>query len=203
MKRPSRQAVFIDKDGALVADAPYHVDARRLRFSRNALVALRQLDQAGYALIVVTHQPGLASGQFTMTELAALRRTLVGRIRDEAGVDVAGFYACPHAPGIHGEPRCGCRKPMPGLLRAAALVHCLDLEHCWMVGDILNDVEAGRRAGCRTVMLDVGNETEWRITPLRTPHFRCADLLDAAQFIVASEGGELDARPLPRMVETR
>jgi len=197
------KAVFLDKDGTLIVNASYVADPRRLRFARNALAALRQLDLAGYALIVITHQPQLATGPFTMLEFAALRRTLIGRVRDEASVSLAGFYACPHAPGANGEPRCGCRKPMPGLLRAAALAHGLDLEHCWMVGDSLNDIEAGRRAGCRTVLLDVGNETEWRVSPLRTPHRRCADLLDAAQFIDTSEGGEFDERPLPRLAETR
>ena len=59
----------------------------------------------------------------------------------------------------------------------------LDLSQSWMVGDILDDVEAGRRAGCRSVLLDVGNETVWRGGPLRTPHLRAADLLDAARQI--------------------
>jgi hypothetical protein len=82
---------------------------------------------------------------------------------------------------------CLCRKPAPGLLRQAARVHAIDLANSWMIGDILDDVEAGRRAGCRSVLLDVGNETEWQLSPLRTPHVRAANLLEAARAIVASD----------------
>jgi histidinol phosphatase-like enzyme len=70
------------------------------------------------------------------------------------------------------------------MLRQAASDHGVDLERSWMIGDILDDVEAGRRAGCRTVLLDVGNETVWRMSALREPHHRCPDLLHAADLIV-------------------
>ena len=90
---------------------------------------------------------------------------------------------------------CLCRKPAPGLLHQAARTRNLDLARSWMVGDILDDVEAGRRAGCRSVLLDVGHETVWRLSPLRTPHFRAGDLLEAARHIVAAPAGS--ASPLP------
>jgi len=79
---------------------------------------------------------------------------------------------------------CGCRKPMPGLLHAAAREHGIDLARSWLVGDILDDVEAGRRAGCRTVLLDVGSETEWRPSALRKPDVVAKDLLEAAEAIM-------------------
>jgi len=72
------------------------------------------------------------------------------------------------------------------MLRQAARAHRLDLRRSWMIGDILDDVEAGRRAGCRSVLLDVGNETVWRRSPLREPDHRAPDLLDAARHIVAN-----------------
>ncbi|WP_309624682.1 HAD hydrolase-like protein, partial [Methylibium sp.] len=71
--------------------------------------------------------------------------------------------------------------------------HRIDLARSWMVGDTLDDVEAGRRAGARSVLLDVGNETQWRITPLRTPHHRVADLLEAAELIVGQARPAVDA----------
>jgi histidinol-phosphate phosphatase family protein len=203
MKRAGRQAVFLDKDGTLVADVPFSVDSCRVQFMRNAVTGLRELDRAGFALIIITNQPGLAIGHFTLAEFATLRRTLVGRIRDEAGVELTGFYTCPHSPDLDGEPTCHCRKPLPGLLRAAALAHCLDLEHCWMVGDRIDDVEAGRRAGCRTVLLDRGNESEWHVPQLRTPDCRCGDLLEAAQFIIGSETGRFYPRLTGWLAETR
>ena len=182
--RASRPAVFLDKDGTLVEDVPYSVDPARLLFTRGAPQALAGLAEAGYALVVVTNQPGIATGRFSRAEFARLEHALREQVRAQAGVELDGVYACPHAPGIGRTPGCLCRKPAPGLLRRAALELNLELAHSWMVGDILDDVEAGRRAGCRTVLLDVGHETVWRLSPLRLPHHRCRDLLEAARRIV-------------------
>ena len=180
-----RPAVFLDKDGSLVEDLPYNVDPARLVFTPRALPALRLLDAAGYALVVVTNQPGLATGRFTQAAFDRLAAALIARVAAEAGVRLAGVHACPHAPDAHGRPACACRKPADGLLRAAAAEHGFDLARSWMVGDILDDVEAGARAGARSVLLDVGHETLWEPGLLRVPRHRARDLLDAAEFIVA------------------
>jgi len=183
------QAVFVDKDGTLVENVPYNVDPAKLRFTPHALDGLRLLGKKGYRIIVVSNQPGLAYGMFTRAQLTQLQLALAAMMERE-GVQLADFYACPHAPGPAGPvPACLCRKPAPGLLRQAARSHRLDLARCWMIGDILDDVEAGRRAGCRTVLLDRGNETVWRLSPLRTPHLRAETLLEAAQAIVAADDG--------------
>jgi len=181
------RAVFVDKDGTLVENVPYNVDPARLRFTPSALVGLRALADAGYALIVVTNQPGLATGRFTRREFAALEAALCRRVREESGVEIAALYCCPHAPSPGGTIGCLCRKPAPGMLRQAARAHRLDLAQCWMIGDILDDVEAGHRAGCRAILLDVGNETEWKLSPIRSPEARCADLAEAARFILSRE----------------
>ncbi|WP_312028297.1 HAD family hydrolase [Aquabacterium sp. J223] len=194
-----RPAVFLDKDGTLVEDVPYNVDPALLVFTRDAVEGLRRLQAAGFALLVVTNQPGIALGLFDHEALDRLREGLVGRLA-EHGVRLYGFHACPHAPGADGRSlTCACRKPAPGLLLQAARIHRLDLRRSWMVGDILHDVEAGRRAGCRTVLLDVGHETEWLPGPLRTPHHRCSTLLEAAEAILGAEApaaaGPTDAPP--------
>lgn len=180
-----RAAVFLDKDGTLVEDLPYNVDPDRLAFTPRALPALQRLDAAGYALVVVTNQPGLATGRFTQREFDRLAAALIARVAAEAGVRLAGVHACPHAPDAAGRPACACRKPADGLLRAAAAAHGIDLARSWMVGDILDDVEAGARAGARSVLLDVGHETLWEPGALRVPRHRARDLLDAAEFILA------------------
>ena len=94
-------------------------------------------------------------------------------------VDLA-LHEAPHRP----DGGCACRKPAPAMLKRAALEHRLRLSECWMVGDILDDIEAGRRAGCRTVLIDNGNETEWEMTPERVPHFAARDLAQAAAVIL-------------------
>jgi D-glycero-D-manno-heptose 1,7-bisphosphate phosphatase len=185
--RPAQRAVFIDKDGTLVEDVPYNVDPAKLRFTPHAIDGLRLLCDRGWRLIVVTHQPGLAFGMFTRADLTRLQLALTEMLQRE-GVTLTGFYACTHSPGPAGPvPGCLCRKPAPGLLRQAARAHGIDLAQSWMVGDLLDDVEAGRRAGCRSILLDVGHETIWRMSPLRTPHARSEDLLDAARHIVAAD----------------
>jgi histidinol-phosphate phosphatase family protein len=93
------------------------------------------------------------------------------------GVFLAGVHWCPH----HPQAGCDCRKPQPGMLTRAAAEHGIDLGQSWMVGDILDDVEAGHRAGCRTVLLDVGHETEWVPGPLRSPDVTAGSLVQAAE----------------------
>jgi histidinol-phosphate phosphatase family protein len=183
--RQGRPAVFLDKDGTLVVDVPFNTDPARLRFTPEAPQALRLLADAGYLLIVVTNQSGLADGRLPHAAYAELRQALQQRLRDEAGVELDGWFTCAHPPAADGAPACACRKPAPGLLNMAQAMHGIDGARSWMVGDILDDVEAGRRAGCRTVLLDVGGETVWHWTPLREPHARCATLLDAARWILA------------------
>jgi histidinol-phosphate phosphatase family protein len=180
-----RPAVFVDKDGTLVADIPNNVDPSLLRFTPNAFEGLRVLRDAGFALVVVTNQPGIAQERFTRHAFARLEAALVARLAEE-GIALEGFHLCPHAPQARPGDACLCRKPAPGLLRQAAIAHRLHLPGSWMIGDVLDDVEAGHRAGCRSVLLDVGNEMAWRQSPLRVPEHRCADLLAAAQFIVAA-----------------
>ncbi|MBW8760365.1 MAG: HAD family hydrolase [Burkholderiales bacterium] len=176
-----RPAIFLDKDGTLVEDVPYNVDPALLRFTPHAFEALRLWRDAGYRLVVVTNQSGIARGLFDRAALEALHGALVERLARE-GIAIDGFFACPHLD----DAGCACRKPRAGLLQEAARALGIDLAASWMVGDILNDVEAGHRAGCRSVLLDVGHETEWVPGPMRSPEHRCADLLEAAHAILES-----------------
>jgi len=167
------RAVFLDKDGTLVENVPYNVDPARIRLANGAEEALRRLAEAGYRVIVVSNQPGVALGHFAEHELERVERHL------GALVPMSAFYYCPHAP----QAGCSCRKPQSGMLLQAAREHGVELAQSWMVGDILDDVEAGRRAGCRTVLVDNGNETEWQLSAGREPHARVQGLLEAADLI--------------------
>jgi D-glycero-D-manno-heptose 1,7-bisphosphate phosphatase len=182
---PHRAAVFVDKDGTLIEDVPYNTNPARVRFTPNALCGLQQLARCNFALFIATNQPGLADGRIAWPAFDALRAHIDQRLRDDAAIVLDGWCVCPHAPASASTVACACRKPAPGLLCGAAAAHDIDLARSWMVGDILDDIEAGRRAGCSTVLLDVGNETVWHVTPQREPHHRCTDLGAAAAWIVA------------------
>jgi histidinol-phosphate phosphatase family protein len=183
-------AVFLDKDGTLIDDVPYNTDPARIHLAAGCAAGLRSLCAAGYPLLVVSNQSGVARGYFPEAALAGVERRL-RELLEELGVPLAGFYFCPHHPDGHVPAyarRCACRKPRPGLLLRAAHAHGLDLAHSWLIGDILDDIEAGRRAGCRTILIDNGNETEWVRGPNREPHHHAANIDEAACIILAGGG---------------
>ena len=173
----ANRAVFLDKDGTLVENVPYNVDPQRITLAPGAVEAVSRLAGQGYRIIVVSNQPGVALGYFAPSALEGVEHRL-----EELLPALDGFYFCPHAPGAG----CSCRKPACGMLVRAAEEHGVDLRSSWMVGDILDDVEAGRRAGCRTILVDNGNETQWRLSPERIAHARVSTLAAAARVIVSA-----------------
>lgn len=180
-------AVFLDKDGTLIENVPYSVDPEKMRLTRGAVAGLKLLHRANYALIVISNQSGVARGYFPETALIGVEEQLRSELA-AVGVPLKDFYYCPHHPdGVIASyaTACNCRKPQPGLLYTAAAEHAIDLAQSWFIGDILHDVEAGRAAGCRTILLDNGNETEWHLSPMRLPHHIVGDLQDAAHLILA------------------
>ena len=97
------------------------------------------------------------------------------------------FYYCPHL--VEGTIKeyaidCNCRKPKPGLIFKAAKDFDINLNNSWMIGDILNDVEAGNAAGCKTILITNGNETEWILNAQRMPDYEAKDLKHATQIVL-------------------
>ena len=184
------RAVFLDKDGTLVLDEPYNVDPERVCLAEGAGRALACLAEGGYRLVLVSNQSGVARGYFNLGALEMVTERVQALLRPFGTRLDAALY-CPHLPeGIVAEfaVHCDCRKPGDGLLRRAATDLGLALDESWMVGDILHDIEAGRRAGCRTVLLDAGHETEWLLTPQRQPHYVVPTLEAAADAILSAPG---------------
>ena len=182
-----RKAIFLDKDGTLIRDVPYNVDPGKIRMEPGACEALRLLHARGYLLIVVSNQSGIAHGYFPEKALVTVRKKLVD-IFARTGVPLAGFYYCPHHPDgvVPGyRTKCFCRKPHPGMLLRAARELGVDLRLSWMVGDILDDIEAGNLAGCRTVLVDNGNETKWEFSQTRKPDHYAPNVAQAARMIVS------------------
>jgi D-glycero-D-manno-heptose 1,7-bisphosphate phosphatase len=187
------RAIFLDKDGTLIPDIPYNVDPDKITLSDNAVAGLIDLQKEGYQLIVISNQSGVARGYFTEDKLIAVADKLKELFMQNR-LKLNGFYYCPHHPeGSAGgyNIECDCRKPAAGMLLKAAAVHNIDLERSWMIGDILNDVEAGNRAGCKTVLIDNGNETEWVKGLNRTPTLVCKTINEAAKRLLNIDEHEL------------
>jgi D,D-heptose 1,7-bisphosphate phosphatase len=181
-----KKAAFLDKDGTLIQDVPYGINPKMIQLAAGAGEALTSLHQAGFLLIIISNQSGIARGYFGEEDLLPLEAEL-RELFEEFSVPLSGFYYCPHLPeGVIKAYacECDCRKPESGLLIRAAQDHGIDLEQSWMIGDILHDIEAGRRAGCSTVLIDNGNETEWVLSRGRLPHHIVRDLPEAARIIL-------------------
>ncbi len=191
----SQHAIFFDKDGTLVDNVPYNVDLSRVTLARGAKACLLLLKGAAFKTFVISNQPGVALGLFEESHLDAVRR----RIESLAEVELDGFYFCPHL-ASDSNSCCDCRKPEPGLITRAAAEHGIDLTGSWLIGDILDDIEAGRRAGVRTIFLDVGNETEWVAGEMRIPNFLARSLIEAAVIILRNtKYDETEHAPVSRL----
>lgn len=182
------QAVFLDRDGTLVHPRHYPSRPEDLLLYAGIGPGLRDLQRVGFRLVVITNQSGIARGYFTEADLKRMHEHLARELA-EVGVWLDAIYYCPHHPaGVIPElaMRCTCRKPQPGMLLQAAADLNLDLQRSWFVGDILDDIEAGNRAGCRTILVDLGTE-QLPGQPMRSPTFVARNTLHALQIIQANE----------------
>lgn len=158
--RPSKNgkpAVFLDRDGVLNEDRGYVHRWEDFSFLPGAIDALRQLQQKGYLLVVITNQSAIARGLCTEADVLALHERMRAFLR-ERGIELAGIYHCPHHPqGSVSDYAiaCACRKPKPGMILRAAQAHGIDLSRSLLVGDKLSDLDAGRAAGIPTLYLVV------------------------------------------------
>jgi len=182
----AKPAVFLDKDGTLIPDIPYNVDPDLISLNEGVIAGLQKL-QDRFVLIVVSNQSGVAKGLFEVTALEKVEQKLQSLL-SKAQVAITGFYFCPHdRQGVINDYAkvCSCRKPQSGMLLQASIEHNLDLTRSWMIGDILNDVQAGRSVGCKSILINNGNETEWDLasSAFRKPDFIAANFLEAANYI--------------------
>lgn len=182
------RAVFLDRDGTLVHARHYPSRPEELLLYDGISAGLRRLQAAGWKLVVITNQAGIARGYFDEAALTRMHEYLRAKLA-QAGVELTAIYHCPHhpegvVPGL--AVRCECRKPQPGMLLRAAHEHAINLHASWFVGDILDDVEAGNRAGCRSILVDLGTERT-PTTPLRTPTHVARNTVHALEIIAAAE----------------
>ncbi len=188
-----KKAVFLDRDGVLVADNGFVTQVSQLEPISGMPLALQRLKQAGYLLIVVTNQAVVARGLLSESGLCELHKQMT-RLFETAGAPaIDAIYACPHHPNAtlpEYRMACRCRKPHPGLLLEAALEHQVDLKQSFMVGDRSTDILAGSAAGCRTVWVQTGChlsppiETSEPIDRSVSADHVCENLLAASRWIL-------------------
>ncbi len=180
------KAVFLDRDGTLVAEKGYITVPEAVELVPGAPEAVSALRDAGWKVIVFSNQAAVAKGLITEEELGAINERMLMMLGAEgAGVD--GVYCCPHHPeGDVPEYAvdCDCRKPKPGLLEQAARDHGLELARCVVVGDTPRDLQAGRAVGARTVLVLTGHGGETSLVPHGADHV-AADVKAAADWILS------------------
>ncbi len=154
-----RPAVFVDRDGTLNREVHYLARVADLRLLPGVASAIRELDVAGFAVVVVTNQSGVARGRMTLATVHAIHRELAQRLAARGAV-LAGVYVCPHHPQAGAPPlrrRCRCRKPAPGLVRRAARELGIDLARSYCIGDGAVDLGLAAAAGVRGVLVLTGH----------------------------------------------
>jgi D-glycero-D-manno-heptose 1,7-bisphosphate phosphatase len=192
---PLKPAVFINQNGALTDYLAHNTDPTLMQFKAGVFDALAGLAVANMSLVVVANESGIGLGYFTRSQYRSFQTALQTQMHDQAGITLTDYLLCPHTTGEGGRPSCLCRKPGPGLLVRAARTHRIDLAASWMVSDSLDDIEAGRRAGCRTVLLNAAGIGDWHRSAMRTPHARCTDWGHVLRLVLA------DRSALPQMAK--
>lgn len=157
----SRPAIFLDRDGVVNEEVHHLHRVEDLRLLPGAAWAIRRVNELGIPVLLVTNQSVIARGLCTPKDVETIHRTL-GALLAEEGAHLDGIFSCPHHPEGLGPYRrtCRCRKPEPGLLMRAAREFHLDLRRSVLIGDQVKDLEAGRRAGCRVVLVLTGHGRE-------------------------------------------
>jgi D-glycero-D-manno-heptose 1,7-bisphosphate phosphatase len=154
-----KKAVFLDRDGTINVERESLHKVEDFALLDGATEAIRRLRDAGFLVIVVTNQSGVARGYFGMDEVETLHRHLQSELA-RIGTQIDAFYICPHHPkeGMGAfRCECDCRKGKPGMLLQAAREHGIDLGRSYMVGDKVADVEAGLAAGCHPLLVLTGH----------------------------------------------
>lgn len=148
-------AIFLDRDGTVNVDHGYVHEIDDFQFIDGAIEAMQELKKMGYALVLVTNQSGIARGMFSEDQFMQLTEWMDWSLADRE-VDLDGIYYCPHHPEAAVESyrqQCDCRKPQPGMLLSAMKELNIDMAASYMVGDKVDDVQAGKAAGVGTTVL--------------------------------------------------
>ncbi len=178
-----RPAVFLDRDGTIAEEVGYLNHAIRFRMFPFVAAVVRRLNHAGLPVIVVTNQSGVGRGYFPESLVHTVNELMTQQLA-KAGARIDAIYYCPHTSADN----CSCRKPKAGMLERAAKEHALDVQRSFVVGDRYRDIELGRNARARSILVRTGygeGELAWHAAkwPLQ-PDFVAQDLTQAADWIL-------------------
>lgn len=182
----ARPAVFIDRDGTLNVDKNYLHRFEDWEWIPGAVEAIKAFNEAGFLVIVISNQAGVAQGMYSEADINLLHAHVDDELRRlDARIDA--YYYCPHHPEFGEERACDCRKPAPGMLLRAADDLAIDLSRSWMIGDKLIDVEAGHAANVATILVRTGYGDNEAV--LSGPGQVIVDnLLVACQYVLSDAG---------------
>ena len=177
-----QRAVFLDRDGVINKDPPHYAHRLdQLELIPRSDVAIKLLNDLGYLVIVISNQSGVARGYYTEDQISLFNNTLINEIQKKGG-NIDAIYYCPHHPYAIIEKykkNCNCRKPQPGMILQAAQEYNIDLKKSFVVGDKLSDIEAGKNAGCQTILVLTGHGSD-EVLKIKTGDcFISSDLFDA------------------------
>jgi D-glycero-D-manno-heptose 1,7-bisphosphate phosphatase len=175
--------VFLDRDGTICEEVGYLNHVSSFRMFPFAAEALRRLNDAGFAVIVVSNQSGVARGYFPESLVHQVNQLMTQQLL-EAGAKVGAVYYCPHA----SSENCSCRKPKIGMLERAAREHCIDLQHSFVIGDRYGDIQLAHNAKARGILVRTGygeGELAWHAEKWPAPpDFVANDLTQAVDWIL-------------------
>jgi D,D-heptose 1,7-bisphosphate phosphatase len=183
----SNLAVFLDRDGTLNEDPGYISDPEKVVLFPETGDALALLKKYGLLLIVISNQSGIARGLMTSNDVDVVNDK-INKLLSEYKVKIDAFYYCPAHPDYSSEEECGCRKPSPKLLLEAAEEFNVDLKNSYLIGDSVADVQCGKNAGIKTILVKTGKgEESFSILQKENnfPTFVADNLLNASNFILA------------------
>ncbi|NPV52075.1 MAG: D-glycero-beta-D-manno-heptose 1,7-bisphosphate 7-phosphatase [Firmicutes bacterium] len=187
------RAVFLDRDGTINVEANYLRNPDDLQLLPGVADGIKLLKDGGFMVIVITNQSAVARGFCSEKTLEDINWKLQSKLMElDACID--RIYYCPHHPTV-GPPEyqknCSCRKPKPGMLIRASTECDIDLSASYLVGDKLIDIEAGRNAGCRSILVltGYGKEEMARLDASKEvrPDYIAQSLLQAAKWILRQE----------------
>ncbi|MGC8568943.1 MAG: D-glycero-alpha-D-manno-heptose-1,7-bisphosphate 7-phosphatase [Nitrososphaeria archaeon] len=173
------RAVFLDRDGVICYDVHYMSSPDQFVLMPGVGEGIRRLRELGFLIIVVTNQSGLRRGLITEENLKRIHERMISEL-SKYGAAVDDIFVCPCLP----EENCECRKPKPGMILEAARKHSIDLRSSYMIGDQQTDADAGKAAGCKTILI-----TE---DPNARADFKVKSFLEAVEVILREEGAHED-----------